>query len=71
MKTLGIILIVLSLAALAYGGFRYQTRRTIVDVGPIQATATENHGFPISPVVSVIALVAGVLLVVTPRRRME
>ena len=41
-KTLGIILIVLGLFGLAYGGFSYTTSEKIVDIGPIHASSRQN-----------------------------
>ena len=37
-KTLGVILIVLGLFGLAWGGFTYTTREKAVDIGPIHTT---------------------------------
>ena len=35
----GIALIVLGLAALVYGSITYTSRETVIDIGPLQATA--------------------------------
>ena len=69
MKNLGILLVVLGVLALAYGGFSYSQQRTIMDVGAFKATTTERKSFPLSPVVGGIALLSGVLLLVVPRSR--
>ena len=67
---LGIILIVLGLGALAYQGFTYTTRETVVDVGPIHATAEREKTVPLPPVVGITAVVGGVaLLIVGIRKR--
>ena len=50
MAIAGIILIVVGLAALAFGGFSYTTRETVVDLGPLQATAERERRFPLPPV---------------------
>ena len=63
-KTLGIILIVLGLVGLAWGGFTYKTREKILDVGPIQATHEKTHSVPVPPIVGAIALIGGIVLVV-------
>ena len=42
-KTLGVILIVLGVFGLAWGGFRYTTQEKVVDIGPIHATRDETH----------------------------
>ena len=63
-KTLGIILIVVGLAGLAYGGFTYKTREKIIDVGPIQATQEKTHSVPVPPIAGAVALIGGIFLVV-------
>jgi hypothetical protein len=63
-KTIGIILIALGLAGLAWGGFTYTTREKVIDIGPIHATHDEKHHVPLPPVAGAVALVAGVLLLV-------
>jgi len=62
-KTLGIILIVLGLVGLAYGGFTYKTREKIIDVGPIQATQEKTHSVPVPPIAGAVALIGGIVLV--------
>ena len=69
MKTLGFILIVLGVLALVYGGISYSRQRTVVDLGPIKATATEQHNIPLSPIAGGIAIVGGLMLLMVPRRR--
>jgi hypothetical protein len=64
----GIVLIVLGLAALVYQGFTYTTRETVIDIGPIKATADTKKTVPIPPIAGVVAVVAGVALVVAGRR---
>ena len=63
-RTIGVILIVLGLIGLAYGGFQYKTREKVLDIGPIQATKEETHTIPLPPVAGVVALIGGVLLLV-------
>ena len=70
MKTFGFVLIVLGLLALVYGGISYSRQKTIVDLGPIKATATEQHNVPLSPIVGGIAVVSGLILLVVPRRKL-
>ena len=65
----GIVLIVLGLAALAYQGFSYTSRETVIDIGPIKATADTQKTVPIPPIAGVVAVVAGVALVVAGQRK--
>ena len=62
-RTLGIILIVLGLVGLAYGGFSYTTREKVIDLGPIHASRDETHSFPLPPIAGALLLVGGVVLV--------
>ena len=61
-KTLGIILIVLGLFGLAWGGITYTTRETVVDIGPIHATRDKTHNIPLPPIAGAVALIGGVVL---------
>ena len=64
----GLVLIVLGIAALAYQGFTYTSRETVIDIGPIKATADTQKTVPIPPIAGVVAVVAGVALVVAGKR---
>jgi hypothetical protein len=65
----GIILIGIGLIGLIWGGISWTDTETVVDLGPIQATAQERETIPITPIVGGIALVAGIVLLVIPGRR--
>ena len=61
-KVIGVLLIVLGLVGLAYGGFSYTRREKIIDIGPIQATRDETKTIPLPPIAGALALVGGVVL---------
>lgn len=65
----GVVLIVLGLAALAYQGFTYTTRETVIDIGPIHATAERQKTVPLPPVIGIVAVLAGVGLLVAGARK--
>jgi hypothetical protein len=67
-KTLGVILCVLGLIGLAWGGFTYTTREKIVDIGPIQASREKTHNVPLPPVAGALALIGGIVLLVAGRK---
>jgi len=69
MKIIGFVLVVVGILALVYGGISYNRDRTVLDMGPIKATATEQKNVPVSPIVGGILLLGGVLLLVAPRKR--
>jgi hypothetical protein len=68
-KLIGIILIVVGIAAFAYQGITYTTREKVVDLGPIQMTAEKTRTIPLSPIVGGVALVGGIVLLVTGSRK--
>ena len=69
MKVLGIILIVLGVIGLVYGGLTFTRKEKVVDIGPVEITRTENERIPLPPVAGGICLVAGLALVLAGRGR--
>jgi hypothetical protein len=65
---IALILVVLGIVALAYQGFTYTTQKKVIDVGPIQATKQEHHSVPLPPIVGAIALVGGIIMLISDRR---
>jgi hypothetical protein len=63
-----VILIVLGLVGLIWGGFSYTTRKTVVDIGPIHATRDQTHNIPLPPIAGALALIGGVVLLVGGKR---
>jgi hypothetical protein len=66
---IGVILIVFGLAALAYQGFTYTRRETVLDIGPVHATADREKTIPLPPVVGGAAVAGGVVLLVASMRK--
>jgi uncharacterized membrane protein HdeD (DUF308 family) len=66
---IGLVLIVLGLAALAYQGVTYTSREKVLDIGPIHATAERDKTVPLPPVLGIVAVAAGVVLVVAGVRK--
>jgi hypothetical protein len=66
---IGVVLIVLGLAALAYQGITYTSRETVIDIGPVHATADRDKTIPLPPVVGGVAVAGGVLLLIAGSRR--
>lgn len=70
MKTAAIVLIVVGVIALAYGGISYTREKKVVDLGPIEATTKTRETIPLPPVLGIVAIAGGVvLLVVSGRKR--
>ncbi|HEX9137354.1 MAG TPA: DUF308 domain-containing protein [Nitrospirota bacterium] len=66
---LGIILIVVGIVAFAYQGITYRTREKVVDLGPVHMTAERTRTLPLPPIVGAIALVGGIVLLITASKK--
>ena len=65
----GALLVVFGFVALAYQGLTYTTRETVLEVGPLKATADRQHTVAIPPVLSGGAVAAGVVLLIVGSRK--
>jgi hypothetical protein len=65
----GVVLIVLGAAALLYQGITYTSRETVVDIGPIHATADRERTLPLPPLIGIAAVAGGIVLLVSGIRR--
>jgi uncharacterized membrane protein YidH (DUF202 family) len=63
-QILGIVLILIGAAILAYGHFSYRTRETVLEVGPIKATAEKTHSVPVPPILGWGLIVGGAVTLV-------
>lgn len=61
---LGIVLILSGAAMLAYRQFSYQTRETVLEIGPLKATAEKTHTVPLPSILgwALVGSGAGVLV---------
>ena len=65
----GMVLIVLGLVALVYQGVTYTSRETVIDIGPIHATADRQRTVPLPPVLGIVAVAGGVTLLIAGMRK--
>jgi len=68
MKAIGIVLLIIGIFSLAYQGFTYTTQKKVLDLGPIQATKQEHHTVSLPPILGALALIGGVVVLVSDRR---
>lgn len=68
-RAIGIVLIIVGIVALVWGGVFWTDRDTIVDAGPLEIQTEDREGFALPPVLGVIALIGGIALVAIPDRR--
>ena len=64
MKGLAIGLIVIGIAALAWGGISWTQSEKVVDLGPLEVRRDKEKTIPLPPVLGAVALLAGGLLLV-------
>ena len=57
MKALGVVLVVLGLIGIAYGGISWTRKKTLVDAGPIEVTTDKHERLPISPLAGTASVV--------------
>ena len=69
LSILGIVLVVLGIAALAYQRISYTSRETVIDIGPLHATAEREKTLSLPPVLGGAAVVAGVGLLIAGMRK--
>jgi len=65
----GVVLIVCGLAALAYQGITYTTRETLIDIGPVHATADRQKTLPLPPIVGLVAVAGGAAFLIVGLRK--
>lgn len=65
----GVVLIVIGIVALVFGGITYTHKHQIMKVGPIQATHKEKKTIPLPPVLGIACIVVGGGIVVAGGRK--
>jgi hypothetical protein len=60
----GLLLIVVGLLALAYQGFTYTSRETVLNVGPIHATADRDKTIALPPILGIGVVGCGMVLLI-------
>ncbi|MBA2271846.1 MAG: DUF3185 domain-containing protein [Verrucomicrobiota bacterium] len=66
---IGIILIVIGIIALAYGGFSYTQREKVIDAGPLQVSTDKEKRVSFPPLLGGLCLVGGIVLVVVGNKK--
>ncbi len=61
---IGIILIIVAIAAFTSQGISFSSREKVVDLGPLHMTAEKTRTLPLTPLVGGVALVGGIVLLV-------
>lgn len=67
-KAIGILLIVIGVLGLAWGGITYTTKEKVIDIGPIEATRDKKHSIPLPPLAGALALAGGIVVLATGKK---
>ena len=65
MAIFGVVLVAVGVVALVYQGVSYTSHDTVLDIGPIHATADRQRTFPLPPIIGLAAVASGVVLLIT------
>jgi hypothetical protein len=65
----GILLVILGVVALIYGGISYTKEETVLDIGPLEARARTRETIPLPPLLGGLALAGGIVLLVVGARK--
>ena len=68
-NVVGLVLIALGIVALIYQGVTYTSRETIVDIGPLHATADRQKTLPLPPALGLLAMAGGAGLLIAGGRK--
>lgn len=66
---LGLVLIVLGIGGLVFRVIPIQRTEEVAKIGPITATQTTEHNYPIPTYAGIVAVLAGAALIFMDRRR--
>ena len=66
---LGIVLILVGVLILVYQGFTYMKQTSVINAGPLQVNAEKKETVPISPIIGVVCLGAGLFVMVLGTRK--
>lgn len=65
---IGIVLIVLGMVGLIYGGLSYTSGNNTIHMGDVNLQIEEKRNIPISPIAGTVAVVVGGVLILAGRR---
>jgi hypothetical protein len=66
---IAIVLIAIGIVSFAYQGITYKTKEKVVDIGPVEVTSEKTKTLPLPPIVGAVALVGGIVLLITDRKK--
>jgi hypothetical protein len=68
-RIIGLVLVIVGIVALLWGGVFWKDRDTILNAGPLKVQTEHEKGFNVPPVAGIASLVVGCVLLFIPDRR--
>ena len=65
----GLVLVIVGMVVLAFGGVFWTDRDTVAEFGGIEITTAEREGVRLPPVLGGMSIIAGLVLLFVPSRR--
>ena len=65
---IGVVLVVLGIAGLIVQNVTFTENKQVIDIGPLQVRAEEQHKLPIPTIAGIIAVIAGLGMIFAARR---
>jgi hypothetical protein len=65
---IGVVLVALGIAGLVVQNVQFTETKKVLEVGPLQVRSEEQHNVPIPTIAGVIAVIAGLGMVLASRR---
>jgi hypothetical protein len=64
----GVLLVILGIAGLVMQYVTITERRTVAEIGPLELKTEEERNIPIPTIAGIVAVLAGLIIIVTSRR---
>jgi uncharacterized membrane protein YidH (DUF202 family) len=68
-RIVGLVLVIVGIVVLLWGGIFWTRNKTVVDAGPIDIRTQQHEGVALPPIVGVGSLVVGIVLLVVGGRQ--
>jgi hypothetical protein len=69
MMWVGVLLVVLGIVGLVIQNVQFTETKRVLDVGPLHVNSEEHHNVPIPTIAGIVAVLAGLALVIASRRQ--
>ena len=69
LMVVGVLLVVLGIAGLIVQNVTFTESKEVLDIGPLELRSEEQHNIPIPTIAGIIAVIAGLGMIVASQRR--